>query len=306
MRLDLVDLRFFLLLAESGSLSTTALRFPMALSAASQRLKKLETLYGLTLVERHSRGITLSAAGELLLAHARKLIQATDKLEDELVELGQGKCRALRICGNTMACHVFLPERLGDVLAHEPEIDLLLSEAPSHEIIGQLEQGSIDIGILDGSMGINQLSTLPFARDRLVLVCAASHTLAGRTSLKFAEALDQPFVGLSESSAMQRFLQDMARLKGSTLRIRVRMPNFQTLANMVGQGCGLGILPAKSAQQLAVLHGLRIIRLEDHWAERELKICFTDWQELPAHGQKLVKALLEGKTSNRSKQTGLV
>ncbi|MGL6069743.1 LysR substrate-binding domain-containing protein [Craterilacuibacter sp.] len=292
MRLDLVDLQFFILLAESNSLSRAAERFPMALSAASQRLKKMESIYGVRLVERHSRGISLSPAGEVLLFHARSLLQATEKMNGDMGEMSLGLPRSIRISGNTMACSVFLPDKLGRFLASEPDVDLQLSEHPSREIVGQIEQGAIDIGILDGSMAAAKLTQLPFARDRLVIIAAGRHPLASRCECQFTEVLDQPFVGLPHNSAMQCFMQDMARLKGHSLRIRVRAPNFQALASLVAEGCGLGILPAQSARQLAPLYGLGIIKLSDNWAERELKIAFRDWQALPAHARRLVEALL--------------
>ncbi|NDV13022.1 LysR family transcriptional regulator [Crenobacter caeni] len=291
MRLDFVDLKFFLLLAEAGNLTVAAERYPMALSAASQRLKKLEQLYGVPLVERHSRGVTLTEAGETLRLHAKGLIRGTEALNDEMGRLSSGMRREIRVCGNTMATSVFLPERLGAFLASEPDVDVRLTERPSRQIVPLIEHDEIDIGVIDGSLGVERLTLLPFARDRLVLVCAAGHPFSRRDTVAFTELLDEPFVGLTPAIAMQRFIEGMAQLKGHSLRIRVRTPGFASLAAIVGSGAGVGILPERSACQLAPTHGLAAIALTDPWAERELKLCFKE-EVLGTPARRLLATLL--------------
>ena len=292
MRLDFVDLRLFMLLAETGSLSETALDLPMALSAVSQRLKKMEELYGVKLVERHSRGIRLTGAGDVLLYHARCVMQACDRLNGEMGEISRGLTREIRLLANTVASTVFLPGVLGRFLAHEPDIDIRLEERPSRDIIKAIEDGEADIGIIDGALGVERMQMLPFARDRLVLVTPQGHDLGGATSLWFAQTLDYPYVGLSEYSALQQFLEEMARLKGKSLRHRVHTNNYQSLSSLVASGAGLAILPSRIAQHYAPLNALHVIELLDPWAIRDLKICVRDVAGLPAHSRRLLDALL--------------
>ncbi|WP_028534186.1 LysR family transcriptional regulator [Paludibacterium yongneupense] len=292
MRLDFVDLRLFALLAETGSLSETALQLPMALSAASQRLKKMEELYAVRLVERHSRGVVLTPAGEVLLFHARGVLEASARLNGEMGDISRGLTREIRLLANTVASTVFLPDVLGRFLAREPDIDIRLLERPSREIVSAIEEGEADIGILDSALGVERLSLFPFARDRLVLVTPLDHELSHSLRIGFAQTLDYPFVGLSEYSAIQLFLEDMARLKGKALRHRVHTNNYQSLAGLVGSGAGLAILPSRIARRYAPLNALHVIELEDAWAIRDLKICVRDAASLPAHGRRLLDALL--------------
>jgi DNA-binding transcriptional LysR family regulator len=292
MRLDLVDLRLFVLLAETGSLSETALKVPMALSAVSHRLKKMEEMYGVRLVERHSRGIRLTSEGDVLLYHARSVLQACDRLTGEMGEISRGLKREIRLLANTVASTVFLPAVLGRFLAHEPDIDIRLVERPSRDIIKAIEDGEADIGIVDGALGVERMQMLPFARDRLVLVTPIGHELSRLSHVAFAQTLDHPYVGLSEYSALQQFLEEMARLKGKSLRHRVHTNNYQSLASLVASGAGLGILPSRIAQRYAPLNALHIIEFDDPWAIRDLKICVRDAASLPAHSRRLLDALL--------------
>ncbi|BAK77663.1 transcriptional regulator, LysR family [Pseudogulbenkiania sp. NH8B] len=292
MRLDFIDLKLFTALAESGSLTEAAERFPMALSAASQRLKKLEDLYGVQLVERHSRGIALTHAGDVLLHHARRLLLGSEQLNGDMGRLSQGVRREIRLMANSVASNEFLPDLLGRFLAAQPELDVVLAERPSRDIVTAIEDGEADIGILDGSLGVERLPLLPFARDRLVVICGPAHPLHGTASVAFATLLDHAFVGLTETSAMQGFVESMARRKGKALRLRLRVSSFAAVATLVGRNAGLAILPARSARSLAQSHALHVVELTDPWAIRELQLCVKDIDSLPAQARLLLDALL--------------
>ncbi|MDN0082306.1 LysR substrate-binding domain-containing protein [Crenobacter sp. SG2305] len=285
MRLDFIDLKLFACLADYGSLTLAADRQALALSAASQRLKKMETLYGVELVERRARGIELTAAGQLFLHHARQLLLAAERLNGELGDFAHGLRGEVRLMANTVACNEYLPKLLGRFLAATPRVDVTLLERPSRDIVPSIEHGEADLGVIDGSASIGTLNVLPFARDRLVLIAAATHPLAGNPALAFADALEHDFVGLPANSAMQRHIEDMARLRGRVLHPRVRAAGFTALATLAGAGAGLAVLPERAARRLAPLEHLAVIALSDPWAVREMKLCFksTDTLSAPAH-----------------------
>ncbi|MCW3478125.1 LysR substrate-binding domain-containing protein [Neisseriaceae bacterium JH1-16] len=285
MRLDFIDLKLFTTLADCGSLTLAAERQALALSAASQRLKKLEALYGVGLVERHARGIVLTHAGQLFLHHAKQLLLTAERLNGELGDYAHGQRGEVRLMANTVACNEFLPPLLGRFLAATLRVDVTLLERPSRDIVPAIEHGDADLGVIDGSTGIGTLTVLPFARDRLVLVAADNHPLAAATELAFAAALEHDFVGLPSHSAMQRHIESMARLHGRILHPRVRVASFSALATLAGSGAGLAVLPESTALRLAPREQLAIIRLSDRWALREMQLCFrsTDTLSAPAH-----------------------
>lgn len=82
--LDLRQLRYFVAVAESGALSYAAQRLNIAQSAVSHHLAELELKLNLALVERHSRGVTLTPAGTRLYEHARSIISAVAQAEAEV------------------------------------------------------------------------------------------------------------------------------------------------------------------------------------------------------------------------------
>ncbi|WP_163020434.1 LysR family transcriptional regulator, partial [Pseudomonas viridiflava] len=89
-RLDLVTLQLFVAVHEEGTLTRAASREAIAISAASKRLVELEVVLGIPLFPRTAKGMTLTAAGETLLHHARRMLTEVEKVGIELGEHVQG------------------------------------------------------------------------------------------------------------------------------------------------------------------------------------------------------------------------
>ena len=89
-RLDLVSLSLFTLVARSGSISKGAALSNLAVAAASKRITDLETALGSALLERHSRGISLTLAGQELMRHALRILQDVDQLAADMSDHAQG------------------------------------------------------------------------------------------------------------------------------------------------------------------------------------------------------------------------
>jgi DNA-binding transcriptional LysR family regulator len=75
------------------------------------------------------------------------------------------------------------------------------------------------------------------------------------------------------------------------LKLRVRLPHFEAICQVVGSGIGVGVVPATAARRYQRSTAIRIIPLVDTWAPRRLTICVRSVAALAAHGQKLVEHL---------------
>lgn len=291
MHFDLTDLRLLAAIAESGSLSRAAAAFPLALSAASNRLRHLEQRYGLALFTREANGMVPTPAGRIALDHVRRVLAEAQQLQQALEGLaGRGRI-TVRLAANTAANSSFLPAALGPFLNDYPEVDLQVEERASQDILRAVQRGDIDIGILDGNLPLKDVLSLPFRNDRLVLFVPQQHALAQRTHCLFREALGFAFVGMPPERAMQRFVEEMATLLGRPLMVRVRAPSFSTIAQLVAQGVGIAVLPEAAARRhLTSLPGA-IVALDDGWATRELRLCVRSADELSAQARQLLTYL---------------
>lgn len=290
-RLDLNDLRLFLHIADSGSITAGAERAHLALASASARIRGMEDALGVALLTRERRGVQLTEAGRALLHHARTVQQQMDKLRDEMSEYAHGLKGHIRLLGNTAAITEFLPDALGVFLAQNPYIDIDLEERLSHEIVQAITDGVADIGIVADSVDTGQLQTIPFRRDHLMAVLARKHPLTRKKQLAFADIVEENFIGLSGGSALQEHLAGHALRAGKRLQYRVRLRSFDGICRMVERNVGIGIIPASAALRYQQTMAIKCIPLSDAWADRQLLICVRSVQELPGHTRQLLEQL---------------
>jgi DNA-binding transcriptional LysR family regulator len=290
MRVDLTDLKLFRDVAEAGSITAGAARSRLALAAASTRIRGLETDVGAPLMLRGRSGVTLTAAGRALLAHARQVLADADRLAEDMQAFRAGLAGEVRLLSNTNAME-FLPEALAAFLAANPGVSVDLEERLSDEIVGLVAEGAADLGIAAGTVDFGRLQTFPFRTDRFVLVAGAGHPLAAAPRIAFAEALAFDVVGLDRASALQRFLTEKAARAGRALRLRMQVRSFDAVCRLAEAGVGVGVVPETTARRAAATLRLALIPLSDDWALRELTLCVRDLGALRPTARRLVDAL---------------
>lgn len=290
---DLVDLRLFLNVAESNSVTGGAARSCLSLSAASSRIKALESAIGSQLLFRNRAGVTLTPAGQALRHHARQVVLQLDRLASDMHEFSQGVRGHVRLFANTTAITEFLPPALGAFLAAHPSVTVDLQERLSHEIVRAVIEGVVDIGIVAGTVHSEGLQALPYHRDRLVLAVPIGHRLAAVPAIDFLDTLADEHVGLDASSAIHAFHNGVAAAAGRPLRLRIQVGSFDAMCRMIGARDGIGVLPEAAALRHRRSEGICIVPLANDWATRELKIIVRDLAALPGFARKLVDALSE-------------
>ncbi|HEX8407136.1 MAG TPA: LysR substrate-binding domain-containing protein [Duganella sp.] len=299
MRFDLTDLRLFVHIAESGSITAGAKLSHLSLPSASARIHGMEEGLNLSLLERGRRGTEPTEAGRALLHHARAIARQLDDMRADLAQFGCGLKRQVRLLCNTSAMTEFLPDALAAFLVSHPNLGIDLEERLSRDIVQAVTDGAADIGIVTDAVDNSALQTLPFRDDPLVLAMSRKHPLAQRIDkprakrpgMLFADALDQDFIGLAGDSALQQYAAQQAVRLGKTMHCKIRLRSFEAVCRMVASGAGVAILPETAARRGGCVEKLRVVRLRDEWADRKLLICVRDYGALPGHVRELVEAL---------------
>jgi DNA-binding transcriptional LysR family regulator len=291
MLFDLTDLRLLIYIAELKSLTRSAERMHMSLAAASSRVKELEARFGMRLLYRENKGVSLSPAGETLLAHAQILMQQVERLKGEMQQYNNGIKGHIRIFANTTAVTEFMPEVLGSFLTSHPQVNVALEERLNQEIVRGIQDGTADIGVTAGPVQAQGVEIINFSTDRLVLATALHHPLAGSGEISFPETLDYQHIGLHEGSTLQHFLNGIASESGQRLQLRIQVRGFEAMCRMVENNVGVAILPYSSALRLGRVMKLALVELSEPWAVRERSIVVQKLDALPLYGQELVEAI---------------
>ena len=290
-RIDPTSLALFVAVVEEGTIAAAARREHIAAAAVSTRISELEEALGARLLSRTNKGVFPTAAGHALLGLSRGVLHSLDELALEIGEYSTGLRGHVRVFANISAIAQWLPNEIHSFLAAHPAVRILLEETISASITRAVADNAADVGIFTPGPYGGDLETFPYHHDRLVLIVPRRHPLARRRSVAFADTLAYDFVGLHTGSAINLQLFKAASERDGTLRLRIQVTSYDALCRMVGAGLGIGILPAAVAGPFEGALGLKVMRLDEPWARRELRIGVRSFATLPVAAQRFVEHL---------------
>lgn len=279
-RLDLVTLQLFVAVHEEGTLTRAASREAIAVSAASKRLVELEVVLGIPLFSRTSKGMTLTAAGETLLHHARRMLTEVEKVGIEVGEHLQGLRGYVRMLANLSAIIQFLPEDLHDFVLSHSQVKVDLEERPSDGVVQGIIDGVADVGICSMDSDAQGLYSVPYRCDRLIVAMRNDHPLAECDEVAFLQTLQYDQIGLHSASSINNRIHAAAKALGEPLRLRIHVPGFDAVCRMVQANMGIGILPLKAFELFGRGLGLTAVRLSDEWSNRTLMLLVRERESL--------------------------
>ena len=291
-RIDLTSLQLFVAVCELGSIGRAAEREFIAASAVSKRLSDLEAAVDTALLYRHSRGVTLTPAGESLLHHARTVLFGLERMQGELSEYADGVRGHVRMHANISAIVQFLPEDLGAFARAHSQIKIDLQEHLSPDVLHAVREGAADLGICNvPATAEGDLQSRPYRADNLVLIVPQGHALQAQAAIKFDEVLDWDIVGLHAGSSISLAMRQAAAQAGRPLRQRIQVTGLDAMCRMIDNGLGVGLLPDRAFALMQGVGHLAAVPLDEPWARRELRLVARDFDALPVTARLLVEHL---------------
>ncbi|ASC65518.1 LysR family transcriptional regulator [Achromobacter denitrificans] len=292
-KLDLTSLRLFVAVCQENSIARAAEREFIAPSAVSRRIAEMEALVGLALIERHTRGVSVTPAGQTVLRHARRIIGDVEAMGAELSRLYAGVKGHVRLVANLSAIVQFLPEDVAAFQRLFPEVDIDLEEQHSPDVLRLVRERAADFGICNRIPGAQGVEQLPYRRDRLAVMLPAGHPKAAARQLSLRDIAGETFVGLRENSALTQLLAAQAAALGATLAVKIRVASLDALCRMTHAGLGVAVMPQQVAELYLQSLDVVVRPLSDEWAQRQLCIVLLDQGQLSATAATLVKFLAQ-------------
>ena len=158
-------------------------------------------------------------------------------------------------------------------------------------MVGAVQENACDIGLIVEGPKTDGLEVIPYCSDRLVLTVPATHPLADKASVRFADTLAYDYVGLHTGSQINLQIQRVAAELDMAWRCRMQVHTYDALAAMVQAGLGIGMLPLKMAQLYAKAMNVHVVELDEPWAARTHAIVIRSYNALQAAGKRLVDHL---------------
>jgi LysR family hca operon transcriptional activator len=196
--LELRHLRYFVAVAEEGSLSEAArTRLHTAQPSLSRQLRELEDEVGVQLFERRPRGIVLTQSGMRFLEHSREILARID----EAVNDARGVRTVLRVGSLPGLEPEVLPRVTQLAQAHAPDVEVRIVSAPSPGLVEQLRASELDMALMRQVEDATDLHFELVGSHRIVIVLPADHGLARKDAVFFEDLRDQTYIAVSRRAA---------------------------------------------------------------------------------------------------------
>jgi DNA-binding transcriptional LysR family regulator len=245
---ELRQLRYFVAVAETLNFGRAAARLHMSQPPLSRQIKAFETELGTALFVRTSRGVRLSAAGNALLADARRLLREADAIAAGAHALGRGEIGSVRLGFISTASYNVLPRVLPDFHRRRPGVRLHLQEATSDAQTAMLREGELDVALLVPPVSDADCAYRALLREPLVAALPAQRRWARRVPL--ATLADEPFVLFPRKAGagLYDLIVGFCRETGFTPRIEQEAIQMPTIVSLVAAGMGVSLVPASLRQ----------------------------------------------------------
>jgi LysR family transcriptional activator of glutamate synthase operon len=249
--MELRQLAYFEAVVRCGGFSRAAEQLRIAQPAVSAQVRRLEAELGTPLLERTTRRVALTHAGELFLARARSVLGELDGARADLAELAAVRRGHVRIGATLVLGSLDLPRSLARFRRRYPGVTLALRAGLIADLLGDLSSGVIDIvlgplhpELLDGFLA------QPLVEERIVLVTPPGRPAPGPAPARLADFAGEPFVCLPAGSGLHAILVAAAAAAGFTPRIQLETHSPASIRELVAAGLGVALMAESSARAI--------------------------------------------------------
>lgn len=303
MQLDAIQL--FCDIAREGSISAGARLHGVTQSAASQRIMALERELGAQLIDRATRPLKLTVAGEIYRQGSWEILDRYEQLKRQIAEpagviSGTVKVAAIYSAGIDLLNRV--EERFA---AEHPQVRVRVDYLQPASVHERVRDRRVDFGILSYPQKWRDLAAQPLREEVMVVVCRAGHPLTGRERLTPPELVRQPMVGFDESLPIASQIASYLRRNGGDPALTHSFDNIDTIKAFLGQADQASILPHRAVRREIEDGVLAAIRLEPELT-RPIAIVTAPHRPQSAAAKALIVILTaEGASSSQHEPTAL-
>jgi LysR family hydrogen peroxide-inducible transcriptional activator len=242
---SLAQLRAFAAVAEHLHFRDAAAAIGMSQPALSGAVSALEEALGVQLLERTTRKVLLSPAGERLAVRAKAVLDAVGELMEEAEAVQAPFTGVLRLGVIPTVAPYLLPTVLRLVHDRYPDLDLQVHEEQTYSLLEGLAAGRLDVLLLAVPLGVPGVTELPLFDEDFVLVTPDDHRLGGRTDIPRDALRELHLLLLDEGHCLRDQALDICREAGRTdgAAVTTTAAGLSTLVQLVAGGLGVTLLP---------------------------------------------------------------
>jgi DNA-binding transcriptional LysR family regulator len=246
--MDIRTSRYFAAIAQHNSIRDAADALNVAQSALSRQILKLEETFGVTLFERHARGVALTAAGEVYLRYARDQIAQADHMRAEFDALNGTHRGRVRISAIESLTRSLLPRLIAAFREQHPGVGFDVKMDGSQRIIEAVREIDTDIGMTYYSQPASDLAVRVSAREPLVAIVAAGHALTKLPRVGLRDVAAFPTALTTRGSRSRNLIDTACWKSGVSLSPVVETNSVELLTGLVARSDTVTFLLRLSAE----------------------------------------------------------
>ncbi|HEY3267948.1 MAG TPA: LysR family transcriptional regulator [Armatimonadota bacterium] len=293
--MELNQLKLFLDLVREGSFTRVAEQNRLTQPAVSLQIQRLENELGAKLLERTTRRVLVTEEGNILAGYARDIVGRAVEARQVLQERRGKMVGAIRVAAiHSVGLHE-LPNYLRKFIRMYPEVHLHIEYHASERVYHHVTSGAADVGLVAYPEQRDNLVTIPFLEDEMVVIVNPEHPLAaaGRDSVRLEELAGADIIAFDNNIPTRRATDGVLVQHGVKVNVKMECDNVEIMKKMVEVGMGIALVP-----QFSVLHesdraSLVVLRLQDYCFLRPLGIIHRKGQPLSRAVQAFVTLLTD-------------
>jgi DNA-binding transcriptional LysR family regulator len=258
-------LQHFIALAEEGQFTAAARKVHIVQSGLSMSIKELEQELGVALVERTTRRVALTRAGEVFLEHARASL-ATLYEGVQAVRLQGSVVQGMLRIGilQSLRPYLDLPVILRSFNKLYPEVEFTISSPASDRMPDLVRSGALDLAFYPEHRTSSPagLDVRPFRKDSLVVVSGRGTPFLSSSPIKLEDLARVPFVDLVPERALRKLIDRAFGEVAIHREIRYEVSEIESLIDFVDNGLGVAIIPSRLAKSAAGSRALKVCALK--------------------------------------------
>ncbi|WP_058303058.1 LysR family transcriptional regulator [Gorillibacterium timonense] len=285
--MDIRQLMYFLAIAEEGQITAAAKRLQMAQPPLSQQLRLLEEEFGVKLVERGSRSIRLTGAGELLRDRARQIVSLTDSAVREIEDYAKGLTGTLAIGTVSSSGAALLEVRLSDFHQAYAGVKFELHEGNTFAVLDMLRKGIVEVGIVRTPFPSAPYECLFVEPEPMIAVMTPELTWSGDTApIEIGELEGKPLILYRRFESL---IREACGLAGFEPEVFCLNDDARTTLLWANAGLGIGLVP-ESAIRIAGSGNLIVREIKGEALKTRIAAIWMKDKYLSAPARKFVES----------------
>ena len=246
--LNLDRLRALHAVSAHGSINAAAATLNVTTSAVSQQLAKLEAETGQVLLERHGRGVRLTAAASALVSRTQRVLSLLEEAESELDADETAVAGPVTIAAFATAARGLAPQVIASLRRQYPQLAITFHEQEPHESIPKLVRRDVDLIIINdwenAPLALPEgLAKAPLFDDVADIALPPGHRLAKAKRIKLSDLAGEEWIAWPSGSICHDFLIHTLRKQGTEPKISHTAGEYATQLALVAAGLGACVLP---------------------------------------------------------------